>query len=117
MLYVIPIESILRKSPVVPVSDTGTIPHRLRTHFPGEGLGVQVVALMISSNWNVKDVTTKYWSNPARFRDLIREIKQRAIWDEFEQCTWWLGPQLWAVFGTSRIWMQNIQVLLPSSEI
>ncbi len=37
-----------------------------------------VLALMISSNWNVKDVTTKYWSNPARFRDLIREIKQRA---------------------------------------
>jgi hypothetical protein len=33
---------------------------------------------MISSNWNVKDVTTKYKSNPARFGDLIREIKQRA---------------------------------------
>ncbi len=41
-------------------------------------LGVQVVALMMSSNWNVKDVTTNYWSNPARFRDLIRGIKQRA---------------------------------------
>ncbi len=35
ILYVIPIESILGKLPVVPVSDTRTIPHRLHTHFPG----------------------------------------------------------------------------------
>ncbi len=49
-----------------------------RGEWAFEGLGVQVVVLMISSNWNVKDVTTKYRSNPARFRDLIREIKQRA---------------------------------------
>jgi hypothetical protein len=35
ILYVIPIESILGKLPVVPVGDTGTIPHPLRTHFPG----------------------------------------------------------------------------------
>ncbi len=43
-----------------------------------EGLGLQVGALMMSSNWNVKDMTTKYWSNPAKFRDLIRVINQRA---------------------------------------
>ncbi len=35
ILYVIPIESILGKLPVVPVGNTRTIPHRLRTHFPG----------------------------------------------------------------------------------
>ena len=31
----IPIESILGKLPVVPVGDTGTIPHRLRNRFAG----------------------------------------------------------------------------------
>jgi len=36
ILYVIPIESILGKLPVVPVGDTGTIPHRLRNRFEGE---------------------------------------------------------------------------------
>ena len=34
ILYVIPIESILGKLPVVPVGDTGTIQHCLRNHFP-----------------------------------------------------------------------------------
>ena len=35
ILNVVPIESILGKLPVVPVSDTGTIPHRMRNAFPG----------------------------------------------------------------------------------
>ena len=35
VLYVIPIENILGKLPVVPVGDTGTIPHHLRNLFPG----------------------------------------------------------------------------------
>jgi hypothetical protein len=35
ILYVIPLEGILGKLPVVPVGDTGTIPHRLRNLFPG----------------------------------------------------------------------------------
>ena len=35
ILYVIPIQSILGKLPVVPVGDTGTIPHHLRSHFSG----------------------------------------------------------------------------------
>ncbi len=37
ILYVIPIQSILGKLPVVPVAsgDTGTIPHHLCHHFPG----------------------------------------------------------------------------------
>ncbi len=35
ILYVIPIESILGKLPVVPVGDTGTIPHRLSNRFEG----------------------------------------------------------------------------------
>ena len=30
VLYVIPVESILGKLPVVPVGDTGTIPHTMR---------------------------------------------------------------------------------------
>ena len=35
ILYVIPIDSILGKLPVVPVGDTGTIQHRLSNHFEG----------------------------------------------------------------------------------
>ncbi len=35
ILYFIPIESILGKLPVVPVGDTGTIPHCPRNLFPG----------------------------------------------------------------------------------
>jgi hypothetical protein len=35
LLDVIPIEHILRKLSVVPVSDTGTIQHHLRNVFPG----------------------------------------------------------------------------------
>ena len=35
ILYVIPIQSILGKLPVVPVGDTGTIPYHLRSTFSG----------------------------------------------------------------------------------
>ena len=35
VLYVIPIQSILGKLPVVPVGDTGTVPHRMRNIFSG----------------------------------------------------------------------------------
>jgi hypothetical protein len=35
----------------------------------------------MSSDWNVKDINAKYSSNPAKFRDLIRKIKQRAVLD------------------------------------
>ena len=35
ILYVIPVESILGKLPVVPVGDTRTILHNLRIRFPG----------------------------------------------------------------------------------
>ncbi len=35
ILYVIPIQSILGKLPVVPVGDTGTIPYHLRNTFSG----------------------------------------------------------------------------------
>ena len=35
VLYVIPIEHILGKLPVVPVGDTETIPHHLRNVFQG----------------------------------------------------------------------------------
>jgi hypothetical protein len=35
ILYVIPIESILGKLPVVPVGDPGTIQHSLRNRFEG----------------------------------------------------------------------------------
>ena len=50
ILYVIPIQSILGKLPVVPVGDTGTIPHHLSSHFsrapgdrrPGSGDGCRM---------------------------------------------------------------------------
>jgi hypothetical protein len=32
----------------------------------------------MSSIWNVEDMNAKYSSTPAKFRNLIREIKQRA---------------------------------------
>ncbi len=32
MFYVLPVESILGKLPVVPVGDTGTIPYSMRQH-------------------------------------------------------------------------------------
>ncbi len=35
ILYVIPIQSIVCKLPVVPVGDTGTIPYHLRNTFSG----------------------------------------------------------------------------------
>jgi hypothetical protein len=35
IMYVIPIENILGKLLLVPVGDTGTIPHHLRNLFPG----------------------------------------------------------------------------------
>jgi hypothetical protein len=34
ILYVIPVDSILGKQPVVPIGDTGTIPHSMRNLFP-----------------------------------------------------------------------------------
>jgi hypothetical protein len=33
------------------------------------------------SNWNVEDVTANNSSTPAKFRNLIREIKQKADLD------------------------------------
>jgi hypothetical protein len=39
ILYVVPIQSILGKLPVVPVGDTGTILHRLRNTFPPQVSG------------------------------------------------------------------------------
>ena len=35
ILYVVPIQNILGKLPLVPVGDTGTIPHSMRNTFPG----------------------------------------------------------------------------------
>ena len=39
ILYVIPVQSILGKLPVVPVGDTGTIQHHLRNTLPGAPAG------------------------------------------------------------------------------
>ena len=42
VLYVIPIESILGRLPVVlPLGDTGTISHANRAEFPGSGDGIR----------------------------------------------------------------------------
>ncbi len=35
MLYVVPVESILGKLPVVPVGDFGTVHYHMRVHCPG----------------------------------------------------------------------------------
>ena len=51
VLYVVPIQSILGKLPVVPVGDTGTIPYPLHNVFsgapgdrrPGAGEGCRIV--------------------------------------------------------------------------
>ena len=41
VLYVIPVESILGKLPVVPVGDTGTIPHTMRAERARELVGAR----------------------------------------------------------------------------
>ena len=41
VLYVVPIESILGRLPVVPIGDTGTIPHASRADFPNSWDGSQ----------------------------------------------------------------------------
>jgi hypothetical protein len=33
-------------------------------------------------------MNAKYSSNPAKFRNLIREINKELIWAEAEQCRW-----------------------------
>ena len=44
--------------------------------------------LTMSSDWNVnlKDMNAKDSSHHAKFRDLIREINNKLIWAEAEQC-------------------------------
>jgi hypothetical protein len=32
---------------------------------------------IMSCDWNVEDVKAKYSSDPAKFRDLIRDVKQK----------------------------------------
>ena len=39
VLYVVPIESILGRLPVVPIGDTGIIPHAKRANFSHSGDG------------------------------------------------------------------------------
>ena len=41
VLYVIPVESILGKLPVVPVGDTGTIPHTMRAERARDLVGAR----------------------------------------------------------------------------
>ena len=71
--------------------------------------------LPMSSDWNVEDETANNSSNPARFRDLIREIKQSA------DPGWSWAVQM--VIGTSAgiwkpmMWLHVIQAILPSSKI
>ena len=36
ILYVLPVQNIIGKLPVVPVGDTGTIPHHLHNGAPGD---------------------------------------------------------------------------------
>ena len=65
ILYVVPIQNILGKLPLVPVGDTGTIPHSMRNafsgapgdHRPGAGDGCRSIAGCGSS-------THGHWDGP-----------------------------------------------------
>jgi hypothetical protein len=62
----------------------------------------------------------KYSSNPAKFRDSIRDRENKElIQPKVEQCRWSLrlGRQPWAVIGMLRMWLQIIQAILPSLKI
>ena len=64
VLYVVPIQSILGKLPLVPVGDTGTIPHSMRNAFsgapgdrrPGAGDGCRM--------WICGSSTRGHWDGP-----------------------------------------------------
>ncbi len=65
ILYVVPIQNILGKLPLVPVGDTGTIPHSMRNAFsgapgdrrPGAGDGCR---MWFVNSWDRRG----YWDGP-----------------------------------------------------
>jgi hypothetical protein len=55
--------------------------HTFNLKYIPENIHLIPVCTVYVSDWNVKDINAKYSSNPAKFRDLIGEIKQRADLD------------------------------------
>ena len=76
ILYVIPIQSILGKLPVVPVSDTGTIPHHLRNHFPGRpATAGRVPAMDVGCGLS----TRGHWNGPVICNEAGRAVRASVV--------------------------------------
>ena len=54
ILYVLPIESIIGKLPVLPAGDTGTITFRLRKDFDSDRKGIVPVAQRLGQRYGVE---------------------------------------------------------------
>ena len=64
ILYVIPIQSILGKLPVVPVGDTGTIPHHMRNTFPGAPGDRRTADRVLAMDARCGSSTRGLWDGP-----------------------------------------------------
>ncbi len=65
VLYVIPVEHILGKLPLVPVGDTGTIPHHLRNLFPGApGVGLATAGRVLAMDAGCGSSSCGQWRGP-----------------------------------------------------
>ena len=77
ILYVIPIQSILGKLPVVPVGDTGTIPHHLRNTF----LALPATAdRALAMDAGCGSSTRGRWDGPGTCNESQRVAAREAAW-------------------------------------
>jgi hypothetical protein len=69
-----------------------------------------MVTFTMTSDWNlnVEDVTTKYWSNPAK-------LNKELIWDKAEQCRWWLG-RLAVIETSNQCWWSDLKKFKQSCQ-
>ncbi len=74
VLYVIPIQSILGKLPVVPVGGTGTIPHHLRNLFAGAPGDSKPGADDGCQMWFVKSWALPHWDGPVICNEMGRDM-------------------------------------------
>ncbi len=72
VLYVIPVEQILGKRPLVPVGDTGTIPHHLHNLFPGAPGDRKVLAMDAGCGLS----TRGQWRGPVTCNEWEGELGQ-----------------------------------------
>ena len=68
VLYVIPVEHILGKLPLVLVGDTGTIPHHLRNLFPGAP-GDRRPTGVLAMDAGCGSSTRGQWRGPVTFNE------------------------------------------------